>query len=54
MKKIKIYKNKGVFFYIQGFSGSGKTSIGKKDKKEIEKTYGPTLFFNGDNLRKNF
>lgn len=54
MKKIKVYKNKGVFFYIQGFSGSGKTSIGKKIKKEIEKTYGPTLFFNGDNLRKIF
>ena len=54
MKKIKIDKTKGIFFYIQGLSGSGKTSIGKKIKKKIEKLYGPTLFFNGDNLRKIF
>ena len=54
MKQVRIDKSKGIFFYIQGLSGSGKTSIGKKLKKNIEKKYGPTLFFNGDNLRKIF
>ena len=53
MKK-KIVKNKGTLFWITGLSGSGKTTIAKKVKKDIEKKYGPTLLINGDDLRKFF
>lgn len=54
MKKIKINKKKGILFYIQGLSGSGKSTIGKKIKRKITELYGPTLLINGDNLRKIF
>ena len=52
MKKIKIDKKKGILFWITGLSGSGKTTIAKKIKKNIAKFYGPTLLISGDNLRK--
>ena len=45
-------KNKGIVFWITGLSGSGKTTIAKKIKKSIEKTYGKTILFSGDDLRK--
>ena len=51
MKKIKINKKKGILFWITGLSGTGKTSIGKKIKKDIVKNYGPTLLVNGDDIR---
>ena len=54
MKKIKKNKSKGILFLITGLSGSGKTSIAKKIKKEIIKLYGPTLLISGDNIRKIF
>ena len=54
MKKIKISKKKGIFFWITGFSGSGKTAIANKIKPEISKFYGPTILISGDNLRKIF
>ena len=54
MKRIKINKRKGILFYIQGLSGSGKSSVGQKIKKQITKLYGPTLLISGDNLRKIF
>ena len=54
MKKIKIYKNKRSFLLHPRFFRIWENKYRKKDKKEIEKTYGPTLFFNGDNLRKIF
>ncbi len=52
MKKLK--KNKGILFWITGLSGSGKTTIAKKIKKDIIQLYGPTLLVSGDNLRKIF
>ena len=51
---LKIVKNKGILFWITGLSGSGKTSIAKKIKKEIIKKYGPTIIVSGDNFRKIF
>ena len=54
MKKIKKNKNKGILFWITGLSGSGKTTIAKKIKKDIIQFYGPTLLVSGDNLRKIF
>ena len=51
------YKNKhkgGYLFWITGLSGSGKTSIAKNIKKEIENYYGPTVVISGDNIRKIF
>ena len=54
MKKIRISKKKGIFFWITGFSGSGKTAIANKIKPEISKFYGPTILISGDNLRKIF
>ena len=51
---MRLKKNKGILFWITGLSGSGKTTIGKKIKKDIIKLYGPTLLVSGDNLRKIF
>ena len=51
---MRLKKNKGILFWITGLSGSGKTTIGKKIKKDIVKLYGPTLLVSGDNLRKIF
>ena len=53
MKK-KINKNKGILFWVTGLSGSGKTVISEKIKKNISKYYGPTLLVSGDDLRKIF
>lgn len=47
-------KKKGIYFFITGFSGAGKSSIAKKIKKKIEKKYGPTILIHGDELRKIF
>ena len=54
MKKIKKNENKGILFWVTGLSGSGKTTIAKKIKKNISKLYGPTLIVSGDDLRKIF
>ncbi len=54
MRKFKKVKNKGIVFWITGLSGSGKTRIGKKIKKDIIKNYGPTILFSGDDIRKIF
>jgi len=51
MKKKKITKSKGILFWLTGLSGSGKSSIAKKIKSKINKKYGPTIIFNGDDLR---
>ena len=48
----KINKKKGIVFWITGLPGSGKTSVAKKLKKPIEKIYGKTILFSGDDLRK--
>ena len=47
-------KKKGILFWITGLSGSGKTTISKEIHSYIEKNYGPTLLFSGDDLRKIF
>lgn len=47
-------KNKGILFWITGLSGSGKTTIAEKIKKDISNKYGATLIFSGDDLRKLF
>ena len=54
MQKFKKVKNKGIVFWITGLSGSGKTQIGKKVKKDIIKNYGPTILFSGDDIRNIF
>ena len=54
MQKFKRKKNKGIVFWITGLSGSGKTKIGEKIKKDIIKNYGPTILFSGDDIRNIF
>ena len=51
---MKINKKKGIVFWITGLSGSGKTSIANKIKKDITKKYGPTIILNGDDIRNIF
>ena len=53
-KRKKLNEKKGILFFVTGLSGSGKTTIAKKIKKDISKIYGPTLVISGDNLRKIF
>ena len=47
-------KKNGYLFWITGLSGSGKTSIAKKIKKQIENSYGPSILISGDDLRNIF
>ena len=47
-------KKKGIVFWIEGFSGSGKTSISKNIQKEVSKMFGKTIILSGDILRKFF
>jgi len=49
-----IKNNKGILFWITGFSGSGKTQIAKKIHSQIIKNYGPTILFSGDDVRAIF
>ncbi len=51
---MKINKKEGILFWITGVSGSGKTTIGKKIHKEINKKYGSTVMISGDNIRNIF
>ena len=51
MKK-RLIKTKGILFWITGLSGSGKSTIADLIKHKIIKEYGPTVIFNGDDLRK--
>ena len=43
MLKQKINKNKGLVFFIEGFAGSGKSTIGIKSHKKIIKSNKDTL-----------
>ena len=48
-------KNKnGFVIWVTGISGSGKTSISKLILRKFTKRYGPTVIFQGDDLRKIF
>ncbi len=53
MKKKKI-KSYGWCFIIEGFAGSGKTSLSKEIHKKIERKLGKTIILDGDYLRKFF
>ena len=53
-QKFKVNKSHGVLFWIEGFSGSGKTSISKNIQKDLSKTFGKTIILSGDILRKFF
>ena len=44
----------GYLFWITGLSESGKTTIAKKIKKDIENLYGPTVVISGDDIRNIF
>lgn len=52
MKKKNINNTQGILFWLTGLSGSGKSSIAKNIKPKIIREYGPTILFNGDDLRK--
>tara|TARA_B100000787_G_C16142515_1_gene272663 strand:+ start:370 stop:888 length:519 start_codon:yes stop_codon:yes gene_type:complete len=47
-------KSKGKLFWVTGYSGSGKTQISKKIYSQIKKSYGPTILFSGDDIRRIF
>ena len=52
--KIYLKKKRGIFFFITGFSGSGKSTIAKRIKKDIQNNYGPTILLHGDEIRRLF
>jgi len=47
-------KKKGTLFWIEGYSGSGKTSVANLMHDEITKKFGKTIIINGDDLRNIF
>tara|TARA_B110001452_G_C15229254_1_gene425896 strand:+ start:1782 stop:2306 length:525 start_codon:yes stop_codon:yes gene_type:complete len=47
-------KKKGILFWITGLPGAGKTSIASKVINPINKKFGHTILFNGDDIRKIF
>ena len=51
LKRNKLDKNKGFLFFIEGFAGSGKSSIGIKSYKEINALFGPTIIVHGNQIR---
>jgi len=55
--KKKVHRKKlknGYLFWITGLSGSGKTTVAKKIKRDVEKLYGPTVVISGDEIRNIF
>ena len=50
----RINKNEGLFFWITGLAGSGKSLISRGIKKYISEMYGPTILVSGDSLRNIF
>ena len=47
-------KKFGILFRVSGLPGSGKTELAKLIHPEINKIYGPTIMWSGDDLRKIF
>jgi|TARA_Y100000294_G_scaffold177545_1_gene203302 adenylylsulfate kinase len=50
----KLIKKKGILFWVTGLSNSGKSTIAKKITPTINKTFGPSVFISGDDLRNFF
>lgn len=50
--KKNLKNKKGLILWITGLSGSGKSTIGIKLKKLIERKYGKTVIIHGDDVRK--
>ena len=50
----KLIKKKGILFWVTGLSNSGKSTIAKKITPTINKTFGPSIFISGDDLRNFF
>tara|TARA_E500000178_G_scaffold329363_1_gene360202 strand:- start:6504 stop:7040 length:537 start_codon:yes stop_codon:yes gene_type:complete len=50
--KKKMNSKYGLVFWMEGYSGSGKSTIMKLIHSKIEKRYGPTINISGDDLRK--
>ena len=48
---MNVNKKYGICFYIIGLSGSGKSTIGKLIKRDVEKKYGKTILIHGDEIR---
>ena len=44
-------KKFGTLFWITGLSGSGKTTLAKRILPFLKKKYGPTIHFDGDQIR---
>mgnify|MGYP001191265040 CR=1 FL=1 len=53
-EKISKKHKKGFLFWMEGFSGSGKTTISKKILPFVIKNFGPTIIIQGDNMRQIF
>lgn len=47
-------KNKGAVIWVTGLSGSGKSLVAKKIKKDLDKKKISSILINGDDLRKIF
>ena len=53
-KTNKKKEHSAYLIWITGVSGSGKSTLAKKIIKPLRKMIGPTVLFNGDDLRKMF
>lgn len=47
----KINSKEGIFFWITGLAGSGKSSIARSLFSKINKSFGPSIIVSGDNIR---
>ena len=47
-------KNKGAVIWVTGLSGSGKSLVAKKIKRDFDKKKISSILINGDDLRKIF
>ena len=52
IKKFNIQRSQGIFFWIEGYSGSGKSTIGKNILNFITQKFGKTVLIHGNKFRK--